>query len=118
MSNEELIDWLTERGYVQYPDRLHEWAFWSGSRRMPAGTPECLTNEQKIAWHVRLYDYTTSAGPHCSAEVEIVGHSGRDIWCNLKVYGLGFSELREKLDEIEQRLAAAWRAFGEEPGRG
>ena len=47
---------------------------------------------------------------HKSVELDITGETS-GIWFKLEAYSVKFDELRDRLDDIERRLVAAWEAL-------
>lgn len=113
---DDLRYWLSSAGFKIYEDNLrsHEnMCNWYACRKIKAECRECETNEGKRAQIVATPYclYVQNAGPACaSVELSITGEA-KNVWYKLMSYSLSPDELRERLDEIEGRLVAAWNAL-------
>lgn len=104
MTAATLIAALEDWGYRSYqPSSQGRTCVWAGSRRLPAGAPECEANGERIAWHVSLH----RVDRHESAQVEIVGER-HGQWWSLRSYAIQLGELLAVLPSVEQDLLGAW----------
>lgn len=107
MTQQEVIEFMEGSGYKSYPDPLQT-AMWAGQKYCPKGTALCGTNEHKISWHARIYDFKIRDVHHKSITIEIIAEKNNQ-WYKLQAYGIEFNETN-KLEELEQKLLKAWEA--------
>jgi len=115
MTKEELIELLEKRGYKPYPPHVHgEGVIWAGALRLPEGSPECETNEHKISWHVRVWDFDMHdqyGRSFQSVDLEICGELHKQ-WYTLKAYGIDWKDVNSTVFwDAEYSLLKAWEAI-------
>lgn len=116
---DDLRGWLQSKGFKVYADNLsREWNLcnWYACRKISADCRECETNEGK-RMQVVVTPYCmmlpNNDGTHTqrdSVEIAITGEA-KAAWFKLMAYSLSHDELRDRMDEIEGRLASAWNAL-------
>lgn len=115
MTREQLISFLEGQGYKSYPvPRIEsDGVVWTGSKRLPEGSSECDTNEKKISYHVRVWDWAWGVHQEYRQQVldiEIVAEK-HDQWATLKSYGIPWDKVEKQLSVAEKCLLNAWEAF-------
>jgi hypothetical protein len=116
---DELRDWLTAQGFRAEFNHLgsrDNGCNWYAYRRSTLPARECECNEGKtVQLVVRPFAYRRLATGHPgfeSVEVDVTGEAG-GVWFKLTAYSLKHDELRERLDDIEASLIAAWNALAQ-----
>ena len=113
VTRQEVINILEKQGYKSYPPFNKENVVWCASRRLPKDSPECECNEDKISWHVNVYDFDIPNDPYSreykSIEVEIVAEKHKQ-WFNLKCYNIQWNDLEKQLSVAEKCLLNSWIA--------
>ena len=112
MIKEELINFLEQKGYHSYPiPRFEdESIIWTGSKRLPEGSSKCDTNEHKISYHIKIYNFKLHERCYSGLDVEIVANK-HDQWIILKSYGISWEKVEKQLSIVEQCLLNAWEAI-------
>lgn len=115
---DDLRYWLSSAGFKIYEDNLRSrenLCNWYACRKIKSECRECETNEGKrlqIIASPYLIDHSFRGEHFCSASVQLsITGEAKDVWYKLMAYSLSPDELRERLDEIEGRLVAAWSAL-------
>ncbi len=78
-------------------------------KRLEDVEPVCQCND-KLHLNVTLYAFSMNGNLHESAEMDITGEMPDGEWAKLSFYSMNLPALLEKLDQLEPRLVAAWRA--------
>lgn len=112
MNREQLILFFGGRGYKSYPiPRIEsEGVVWTGSKRLPYGSTECDTNEHKISYQIKIWDWIFREVKQQCIDIEIVAEK-HEQWCNLKSYGIRWDDIQKQLLVAEICLSNAWEAI-------
>jgi hypothetical protein len=105
--------WLTEQGFTvginSLPVPINE-CNWYAWRKIKYPARPCHCNEKPPSFCITPFLWTINQQPYVSAEACLTGEQS-GIWYQLKAYSISEEELKTRLDEIEDKLIAAWNAL-------
>lgn len=116
--SDDLREWLISQGFridlnsLKSEVNLCNWYAYRHSD-IPARACECNSDKPGMQIVVKPFYWKMEGVVHASTEIELTGEYA-ETWYNLRAYGVGQDEIKEKLPGIEKSLIAAWSALSYE----